>query len=328
MRLRFLFLFFVTIFIFSIAISPSKTEAVSPSSILINVTPENPAPGENTKITLNSYVSNLDSVLIEWFVDDQKVLSGIGKKSFSLTAPASGEERIVTISISLPDGSIDKRIVVKPSVTVLLWQANDSYTPPFYRGKALPTPDSEIKVVAMPEIKTGSSIVNPNNLVYSWKQDYNNMQEASGYGKNFYLYINDYLEDSNNISVVASTTDQKSSSTANINVGTTDVKILFYKNDINMGTLWEHALPDMYRIEGDALLEAAPYFISPNDLRIPILSWIWSINDNTIETPTVKKNLIPLKVPTGTSGTSKIKLNIENKYRIFGTASGEINLTF
>jgi len=32
---------------------------------------------------------------------------------------------------------------------VLLWQADDSYVPPFYEGKALPSPNSEIKVVAM-----------------------------------------------------------------------------------------------------------------------------------------------------------------------------------
>ena len=39
---------------------------------------------------------------------------------------------------------------------VLLWQANDSYVPPFYKGKALPGADTKIKIVAMPEIRSGS----------------------------------------------------------------------------------------------------------------------------------------------------------------------------
>src|ERR1035437_8597866 len=208
MKLRFLSISFISALIILGIVLPFKANAVSQSSILVNVAPENPTPNENVSITLSSYASNLDSVLISWSVDGKTVLSGIGKKSFSLNAPAAGGETNVVASISLPDGAIDTRIIIRPAVMILLWQANDSYVPPFYRGKALPTPDSEIKVVAMPEIKSGSSLVDPTNMTYAWKQDYNNMQDASGYGKNSFSYVNDYLESSSNISVVASTIDQ------------------------------------------------------------------------------------------------------------------------
>ena len=73
-------------------------------------------------------------------------------------------------------------------------------------------PDSEVKVVAMPEIRTSSGLVDAKNMTYAWKKDYTNNVDGSGYGKNSFLFINDYLEDSNNISVVVSTVDQKYSS--------------------------------------------------------------------------------------------------------------------
>lgn len=303
-------------------------KAASPSSILVNIAPGNPAPNENVSIEISSYSSNLDSVLISWSLNGKSALSGIGKKSFSLTAPVAGGEATVSVIISLPDGDIEKRIVIRPAVTVLLWQATDSYVPPFYKGKALATADSEIKIVAIPEINTSTGTVNPKNMTYSWKKDYNNEQEASGYGKNSYTYVNDYLEDSNNISVTASTIDQNYSSTANIDVGTVVPKILFYKNDINMGTIWEHALGDGHRIVGDEIMEAAPYFISPSDLRIPTLSWSWFINDSLVNTLGLRNNLIPLKVPAGSTGTSKIRLEIGNTYKIFENAKKEINVTF
>ena len=327
MKLR-LMLSFVVILLIAGVFLPSKTFAVSPSSILVKMAPENPAPNENTVITLSSYVSDLDSVLISWLVDGKSVISGIGKKSFSINAPASGGENTVTARIALPDGEIEQTITLRPAAVLLLWQAGDSYVPPFYKGKALPTPDSQIKIVAMPEIKNGTGFVDPKNMVYAWKQDYTNNQNASGYGKNSFTYVNDYLENSSNVSVVASTVDQKYSSEASINVGTTDAKILFYKNDASLGTIWEQALSDGYKIDGDAIIEAAPYFISPQDIRIPTLTWVWSINDNMVDVTGVKKNSLPLKVQEGTSGTSKIKLDIENKYRIFGTASGEFSVTF
>ena len=212
---------------------------------------------------------------------------------------------------------------------VLLWQANDSYVPPFYKGKALPSPDSNVKVVAMPEIKSGSQMVNPSNMVYAWTQDYTNSQEASGYGKNSFTYRSDYLENLNSISVVASTIDQKYSSEASINIGMTQPKIVFYKNDANLGTIWEQALSDGHRIQGDEVIEAAPYFISPKDIRIPTLTWNWSINDNSVNiVDYLRQNLIPLKVQAGVSGTSKIKLEVNNRDKIFVTASKEINVEF
>ncbi len=302
--------------------------AVSSSSISVNVVPENPAPNENVTITLNSYGSNLDSVLISWIVDGKNALSGIGKKSFSFRAGEAGEATNVTATVFLPDGSIDKRILIRPAVMTLLWQANDSYVPPFYRGKALPTPDSEIKVVAMPEIKSGATLVDPRNMTYAWKKDYTNNVDGSGYGKNSFVYVNDYLEDGNNISVVVSTVDQEHSSQASIDIGTTEPKLVFYKSYPDLGTLWDRALEDGHIINGAEIIEAAPYFISPKDIRIPSLNFVWSINDSQIAVPIFKKNILPLQAQTGTSGTSKIKLEINNIYKIFETANKEINVNF
>lgn len=324
---KFLFIFLYIAFM-NLLVFPFKANAVSQSSISVNVVPENPAPGEDTTISLSSYLSNLDSVLITWSVDGRSVSSGIGKKSFTVKAPSAGGEISIGTTIYLPDGSIDKRILLRPSAMILLWQATDSYVPPFYKGKAFPTPDSQVRVVAMPEIRSGSGTVNATNMTYAWKKDYTNEPNGSGYGRNSFTYVNDYLEADNTVSVVASTIDQQSSSEASIDVPTVEPKILFYKNDNTLGTIWEHALSDGYRVVGDAVVEAAPYFISPGDIRIPSLTWDWSINDNTIDIIGFRKNLMPLKVQPGVSGTSKIRLEINNLYKVFQTAEKEMNVTF
>jgi len=295
---------------------------------LVDVTPSNPAPNEDTTITLSSYANNLDSVLIQWSVDGKNVSSGIGQKSFSLTAPASGSQAVVLARISLPDGELEKRIIIRPSVMVLLSQANDSYVPPFYKGKALPTADSEIKVVAMPEIKINSTLVDAKNLTYAWKKDYTNDVGGSGYGKSFFIYTNDYLEDSNNISVTASTVNQNFSSEASINIGVTKSKINFYKNDSTFGTLWDMALVDTHKIQGPETVVAIPYFISPKEIQNPRLVWNWFINDNIVNINGLKKNMLPLQVQSGISGTSKLKLEIENMDKIWETTSKSINVEF
>lgn len=321
MRLRIFFLLLIFLL-------PMTAGAISPSSILVNVSPENPAPDESVYISLNSYAANLDSVAISWLVNGKTVSSGIGKKSLTVTAPGAGQEMRISTSIAFADGKVDKNIVLRPAVMALIWQANDAYVPPFYKGKALPTTGSDIKIVAMPELKSGSQPVNIKNMVYAWKKDYNNDQGASGYGKNFYIFTNDYLEDSNVVSVVASTTDQKYSSAGEITVGIFEPKILFYKNDASLGTLWEHALADGHRINGEEILEAAPYYISPEDIRLPSLTWDWSINGTYVGVSSLKKNALPVKANPGASGTSRIKVEINNKYKLFTSAEKELDVQF
>ncbi len=311
-----------------IVISAPKAEAASVSSILINMVPPYPNPYENVKISLNSYANNLDSILIAWSVNGKAVISGIGKKSFSTDAPAPGGETSVIATVYLPDGALEIKIPIRPSAMVLLWEANDSYVPPFYKGKALPMPASEVKVVAIPEIRTSSGLTDIKNMTYSWQKDYTNSVDGSGYGKNFFLYINDYLEDSNMISVIASTLDQSYSSKATLEIGTAQPKIAFYRRDSALGTLWDKALPNTYKIQGPEIFQAVPYFIAPKEIRNPMLVWNWFINDNRVAITSIEKNLMPLQASEGTSGTSKLRLEITNQEKIFANVSKEMNIEF
>src|SRR3989339_257812 len=237
MRLKLLLL--ITIFML---FGTTVINAVS-TDILVDIVPPNPAPNENVTINLKSYAYDLNSVLISWSINGKVSASGIGKKSFSTVAGKAGEEKNVVVTISLPDGTTDTKITIKPSVMVLLWQANDSFVPPFYKGKTQP-------------------------------------------------------------------------------------KILFYKNDTTLGIIWEKTLANPHKMVEKEIVEAIPYFISPKELLTPTLVWNWFINDNRVTLTSLKKNSMPLQVKSGTHGTSKLRLNIENTDKIFESANKEINIEF
>jgi hypothetical protein len=317
----------IAVFIILGAISPSAAKAAA-SDISVNMVPANPAPGDNVSITLSSYLYDLNTVSISWSVNGKNSSSGVGDKSFSVTAPAAGAVTTVTAVVATSDGNFTETATIRPAMMVLLWQADDSFVPPFYEGKAMPTPESEVKVIALPQIKTGAGNVDPSTMLYTWQKDYDNQADASGYGKNSFIYNSDYLDSLNNISVTAATLDQKYSADANVNIATYQPEIDFYKNDTNMGTLWENALADGHKIAGSEVIEADPYFISPKDIRIPFLTWNWTINGNPVNTPSFTPNLMPVQTQTGVSGTSAISLTINNTNEIFETASKSINVNF
>lgn len=317
-----------TFYLFLLFLFPLGAGAASPSSVFVRVAPENPAPNEEVTITLGSYSQNLDSVSISWSVNGKTAATGIGQKSFSIQAPAAGVEMGIAANIALPDGNLEKLVRIRPTVMALLWQANDAYTPPFYKGKALPIAESSVKIVAIPEIKSGSGTVSPKNMVYAWKKNYSNDPSASGYGKDYYILDNDYLEDRNNVSVTASTTDGKYSSAANANLNTFEPKMLFYKSDSELGTIWEHALQNGHKIEGEEIIEAAPYFISPGNIRTPSFTWAWSINGTYVSTTGIRKNVLPVRAESGTTGASRIKLEVHNKYKLLTSVAKEIRIEF
>ncbi len=302
--------------------------AISPSSVGININPKNPAPNEEVSLTLSSYAANLDTVLIVWSIDNENTSSGIGKKTFSMTAGPAGSTTRVIATIYLPDGEIQKIITIRPSVLVLLWQADDSYIPPFYRGKALPTNESDIKIIPMPELNTSMGATSSKNLVYTWQKDYDNDQGASGYAKNYYTYKQDYLENSSTISVTVSTVDQNYSSGASITVPIVNPQISFYKRDEKMGTMWENAILDGHTITGNEIFEAAPYYISPAEIRYPELVFSWFINGDKVAEDPIYKNLLPLAAQEGTTGSATIKLNIESTDKIYQTAEKVMQIQF
>lgn len=329
--MRFKFLLICLLLIFSTILGMAhraKAQVASSNSIDVNIVPPNPAPYENTQVKLSSYAYNLDSVLITWSVDGKSSLSGIGKKSFSLTAPAAGAESTVVAKIALPDGNVELRVAIRPAVMVMLWQANDSYVPPFYKGKAMASEDSEVKIVAMPELRSGGTQVSPKNMTYAWTKDYTNNQEGSGYGKNFFIYSNDFLEGENIVGVVAQTTDGKTSSEAKITVATRKPEIIFYKNSKEWGTVWESALLSPYQVIGGETVMGVPYFISPKNLLNPTLSFTWFINNNAVNILGFRKNVIPLKVEEGASGRSTLRLDIENRDKVFQSTSKQIDMEF
>src|SRR3989338_993377 len=112
--------------------------AQSDNSMFVRSSPEAPGAFEETTLSLVSYSFNLDTSQISWTLDGKAALSGSGKKSFTFTTKNVGSTSTIDIKVTPAGGeALNQRVVVRPANVDLLWQATDSYVPPFYRGKAM-----------------------------------------------------------------------------------------------------------------------------------------------------------------------------------------------
>jgi hypothetical protein len=192
---RFYTLLFISIFfggMYGFFAIPQKIQAqyeIAEEDITILSDPEVPPPLQNVTLTLSSYATDINSAFVIWKVAGKTELSGTGAKKFQVTTGETGSTTVIDVTIRPVTGEIiQKQYVIRPADIDILWEGADSYVPPFYKGRALPTSEGLIKVLAIPQVKDGALQTDVNNFVFKWKRDDKVIQSGSGYGKNSLIH--------------------------------------------------------------------------------------------------------------------------------------------
>jgi hypothetical protein len=315
-------LILIPILFLSLFFSFSTDAQVQNTDVVLSISPQYPRVGDEVTASVSSYVTDLGNARISWILNNNPPVVGIGRKTFSFTIGNTGFKTTLEARIETATGSlVDKTITISPADIDLLWQATDAYVPPFYRGKALPSSEGMIKVVAIPD----SSDLG--GLSYGWKEDNSSQPSYSGYGKDFYEYKNSYLEDSNTVETTVSDLLGNGVGSGRIKIIPGAPKIIFYQKDPLLGIRWENALTDNFAINpnGETIV-AEPYFFSQNT-DASNLVFNWFLNGEQTATPD-PQNALSVKLESGKSGTAKIKVSINNIRSLFQGLDKEFNVNF
>jgi len=164
-RLLIVFLVFLSIGFFAHA----QTDSGAFSIVL---SPENPGLSEEVVVTLESASIDLGLSNITWSLNNSVRLVGIGERRARFTLGSLGTTYSLEVLVETDTGErFLQSVLIEPREVNIVWEAF-SYTPPFYRGKALAPSAGLITFVAMPEIAdSGGKRIDPKKLVYSWNQE-------------------------------------------------------------------------------------------------------------------------------------------------------------
>jgi hypothetical protein len=168
------------------------------SDVSITITPTNPEPGQNITAEIKSYSIDINQSSIIWRYNGSVIASGVGKTRINTTAPSSNGAAILTATVSSAGSSpITTSVNIKSASIDLLWEAVDSYTPPFYKGKALLSRNGLIRATAIPNINS------PKNLSFEWSRNGSVDLDISGYNRNSVVFKNETLKQQEDVSVNA-----------------------------------------------------------------------------------------------------------------------------
>lgn len=310
------------IFLFCFLFVFSANAQVRSDDIALSLNPEQPKKNETVVASLSSYVIDLNRALISWSVNNQVMTQAIGQKSFSFRNGEEGFKTNLSVKIETIDGAIlNKQITLSSNEVDLLWEALDSYVPPFYKGKALIPQEGSVKMVALMNSENSSG------ASYRWSVDRNPKINASGFNKNSYIFKKSYLDDVNKIEVSVLDIFGNSLGSNEVEIKNTMPKLLFYKKDINANPDLMQNVKDNFFIkkEGETII-LEPFYISPKNLNSSdlVLNWYLGNNEPIVSEIKNELNLIPEK----TDGGSKIKVSLENIKTLFLKIDKELNVNF
>ena len=309
--------------------SQAQVNSANNVNLSIAISPENPAPGDQVTVNLQSFSLDLNRAKITWSVDGEQKQTDIGLKNYAVLAGKAGVAMTIKARIETLDGTIfDKEVTFIPAGVDILFEAV-SYVPPFYKGKAMNINQGTVVVVAFPEMfdQNGKKFATK-DLIYSWKKDGVVVPSVSGPGKNYFSYSGEVPISDSNIEVTVSSLDQSITANRQITITVNDPKIIFYENNPIYGIMFNKAVKSSVQLLNDEFsVLAIPYFFSVGYAGTPNLDYAWSLNGQTIQNQDPVNSFTARQDIKG-SGTANIGLKISNNIRIFQFTNNAFTINF
>lgn len=160
-----------------------------PDQLVLLASPESPSSGEIFTVQASTPTLDQNRLFFDWVVDGKRKpdLSGLGKNSIKLTAGNVGSVTRITANVEGADKEIKPASLnIYISDLALAWFA-ETYVPRWYKGKALPTQNSVVRVTAIPKLIVGGSAIASENLIYRWTLD-DQENVVSGIGQQVFRF--------------------------------------------------------------------------------------------------------------------------------------------
>ncbi|MEN9649159.1 MAG: hypothetical protein RL094_126 [Candidatus Parcubacteria bacterium] len=296
--------------------------------ISIDIYPEIPKPFEDVTITAEAYGTDLNRATVIWSYNGKIALRGTGEKVFKFKVGAVGSTNNVELRITPVSGpEIVKTFSFTPAEVDILWQAK-TYVPPFYKGKALYTPEAEVTFMAQPNIIEGGKNLSSDKAVYTWKVDRRVQGDKSGFGKNTFQHTGSIIIKPHLFQAEAySQTNNKNKGIGGVTLEETDPQTALYENHPLYGMLFNKAITGTYFLyKSEAQMGVFPYYFSTTN-KNSFVNYAWRLNELPIQAPSYE-TLMTFRKNEGQSGVADVSVALSSSEKILQASQANFSIFF
>jgi hypothetical protein len=269
----------------------------------ITLIPTNPQPQQRTIAQITTISGNINRANISWFLNGEPLDAGIGKKQIEFITPPAGNTAILSVEATLDGVSGTTSLTIIPGQVDIIWESPESYTPPFYKGKAIPSAMANIRVVAIP------SALAPRNVSYQWERNGSVLQGNSGAGMNSIVFKNTELAITENIKVNIDSSQFQGEN--RIQITPRSPSVIVYPKVEGFIDYTRGSNESFSPLGGSTVLRIEPYFFSLSSPNLSSgLRFRYTFNSETY-IPDGRVNEIEISRPE-TGGISRLHIEIES----------------
>ena len=319
-------LLFILVILFALPVHAQEDAPGIERILSITSNPTYPAPNERIRLSIGGYAVDIDRSIVVWYVDNKEVSRGPGLRDLELDVGALGSVQRIRVFAEEPSGIIAiGEAEIRPTEVTLLWET-DSYTPPFYRGRALAGSNSTINAQALANLRRGTATISNNNIVYSWYR--NGALFASGLGRSAVSFPGPRVFETHRIEVVAESVQGDLAGRAEMILQGSDPQLELYEHHPLFGTLYHRAFVGTVLTGEDEQKVAAVPFFAPTEPHNPSLVYNWSAAGRVVPPDSATPDIITLRRGPGFTGTGEVALSLTSTSDIFLSARNMWTITF
>ncbi len=305
LRFGFIFGTVISLLFFVVPVHAQFSSDQDPITIIL--TPNYPRPYQTVTVSPRSSLLDLTASSVVISVNGGVVQRGSGTQGASFTVGGPGQETKVVVSVTAPNGKVyNKTLSIRPADVALVVEP-DTTAHPFYKGLTLTAPEGRVRLVAIPDFRSGNgAVIDPNKLVYTWKLGSRVLQDASGIGRSVLVATAPVRYRDADVSLLVTSQDSSVVAEATTLISPRDPLVLIYPHDPLLGTDYNHAASNLFSLNStEATFRSVPYFFA----AAPAIEWSVS------GTPQGAQRDITVR----SSGNGKGSASLEVRAKLAGT---------
>ena len=290
--------------------------------------PPDPKPGDLVKISIQVFGIDLSRSYIIWYKDNKQFSAGTGQSSLSVQLGALGSATNISVYVQAGDKYVAKQsFSFEPTDIDLVWQA-DTFTPPFYQGKARAVKGSAIKIIATPYIvNQQKQVLKPEQLVFTWLKDGAVISSSSGLGKNVLSIKTSPADNQLKIKVLASDPTSKNSASKQLIINLSQPELGIFENKPLEGVNYGEQIGANFDLYGQEISFKAVPFFWPND-QLNNLGYAWQVNRLPAEEQSGDPAILTVRQPNSGTGVNSVSLQASNGLGDKNPLTRQFNIRF
>ncbi len=284
--------------------------AIGSAGLTLIPTPQFPKPNSTVQVSIDDYSLETTGATITWYVNGVERKESKNERMLPISVGAVGKKTTVRVALSRPNvPTLESSLTLTPATVDIILETN-TYVPYFYKGKALPSGESQIRATAV--LNDGSTVPDT-AYTYKWTVGTEVFSGGPLKGRNTITFD---LPHYDNGGLTVEVTNGNGEVIGGKSVPLTSIapELHFYEYSPLRG-LFQKELPNVLPLIGEeTTIYAEPYFLNASLNRVSA-DFTWKINGEETQTGEEMPNAITLR-RVGGGGDADISFTAVTKKKI------------